>query len=203
VTVTIAGCSEPAASPALRAAPASYLLSVDELVSPDFSLDTAPHSLTVAGIAGTDSSIAQQLNGAGFTAGASEDFFRSVGSLALANGPVQVRDTVEEFASSAGASTVYGADISRLDAVAGAVAMSTGSLGDAAHATTRDVTSPDGVTAVEITVEWRVANLLSILVVRGRSGGTRLDDALILAHRETVIELGLTTPTAPTPTASG
>jgi hypothetical protein len=52
------------------------------------------------------------------------------------------------------------------------------------------------VTAVEITVEWRVNNLLDILVVRGRYGGTRLDDALLLAHRQTVPELGLSTPTS-------
>ena len=37
-------------------------------------------------------------------------------------------------------------------------------------------------------------NLIDVLVVRGRDGGTRLDDALLLAHRQTVTELGLATP---------
>ncbi len=89
---------------------------------------------------------------------------------------------------------MYGADVSRLDKVTGATPTSTGALGDAAHATTRIATSADGVAAIEITVEWRVDNLLDILVVRGRNGGTRLDDALLLAHRQTAIELGLSTP---------
>ena len=138
--------------------------------------------------------MAQQLTGAGFLAGVGEEFFRAAGGLAEANGPLQVRDTVEEFASPAGAATVYGADVARLDAVAGARAASTGALGDAAHATTQTATAADGTVVVEITVEWRVVNLIDVLVVRGRNGGTRLDDALLLAHRQTVIELGLSTP---------
>jgi hypothetical protein len=198
VATVIAGCGGSSPSVLLRAAPATYLLGVDQMVSPDFSVDTAPHSLAVADIAGTDRGVAQQLTSAGFVAGAAEDFFRAVGSLALANGPVQIRDTAEEFASAGGAANVYGTNISRLDAATGTTAVSTGSLGDAAHATTATVTSPDGVMVIEITVEWRVDNLLDILVVRGRYGGTRPDDALLLAHRQTVIELGLTTPTATT-----
>ena len=190
MATAIAGCAEPAPAPLLREAPASYLLGVDQLVSPDFSLDTAPHSLAVADITGTDRVAAQRLTSAGFVAAAGEDFFRAVGSLALANGPVQIRDTVEKFQSAAGTATVYGTDISHLDAATGSSAVSTGALGDAAHATTTTAVSPDGVTVVEITVEWRVDNLLDILVVRGRDGATRPDDALLLAHRQTVIELG-------------
>jgi hypothetical protein len=203
VVTVIAGCAKPASSPLLRAAPATYLLGVDQLVSPDFSLDVPPHSVDVAGIAGTDSTAAQQLRAAGFIAGASEDFFRVVGSLALANGPVQIRDTAEEFPSASGAASVYASDISRLDAAAASRAVSTGALGDAAHATTTTATSPEGVAVLEITVEWRVDNVLDILVVRGRSGGTRPDDALILAHRQTVRELGLATTAASATAASG
>jgi hypothetical protein len=178
----------------LHAPAATYLLGVDQLVSPDFSLDTPPHPVTVSDITGSDSAAAQQLKAGGFTSAAGEEFFRTGGNLALTNGPLQIRDTVEEFASAAGAATVYGSDISRLDAASGAVAVSTGSLGDAAHSTTRTATSPTGDVVVEITVEWRVGNLLDVLVVRGRSGATRPDDALVLAHRQTVIELGLATP---------
>jgi hypothetical protein len=201
VATAIAGCDNAAAPQVLHAPPATYLLGVDQLVSPDFSVDTPPHAVAVADIAGSDSAAAQQLTAAGFSTAAGEDFFRAVGNLAVTNGPVQIRDTVEEFASAAGAATVFSSDISRLDAAAGAVAVSTGSLGDAAHCTTRTATSSTGVLAVEITVEWRVGNLLDVLVVRGRSGGTRPDDALLLAHRQTVIELGLATP-SPVRTAS-
>jgi hypothetical protein len=196
VTTAIAGCGNAAAPQVLHAPAATYLLGADELVSPDFSLDTAPHPVTVSDIAGTDSGAAQQLKAGGFTSAAGEEFFRTGGNLALTNGPLQIRDTVEEFASAAGAAAVYGSDVSRLDAATGAVAVSTGSLGDAAHCTTRTATSSTGDLAVEITVEWRVGNLLDVLVVRGRSGATRPDDALLLAHRQTVMELGLATPAA-------
>jgi hypothetical protein len=195
VATVIAGCAQPATPALLRATPATYLLGVDQLVAPDFSLDTAPHPLAVADVAGTDRAAAQRLTSSGFVAGSGEDFFRPVGSLAQATGPVQIGDTVEEFQSAAGAATIYSADVSRLDAVTGATAVSTGSLGDAAHATTRTAASPDGTVVVEITVEWRVDNLLDVLVARGRDGATRPADALLLAHRQTVAELGLATPT--------
>jgi len=196
VATIVAGCAAaaPAASPLLRGQPPSYLLGIDQMVSPDFIRDTAPHPLGVADITATNLPAARQLTAAGFLGGASEDFFRSVGSLVLADGPVQVKDSVERFASTAGAGDVYRADVSRLDAAPGAVAVSTGSLGDEAHATTTTAVTSDGLTAVEITVEWRVQNLLDILIVRGREGGTRPEDAFILAHRQTVIELGLATP---------
>jgi hypothetical protein len=42
---------------------------------------------------------------------------------------------------------------------------------------------------VQITVAWRVGNVVNLLVLRGRYGGARLDDALILAHRVTSTEL--------------
>jgi len=32
---------------------------------------------------------------------------------------------------------------------------------------------------------WRVANLVNIIIARGRYGGTRLDDALVLAGVQT------------------
>ncbi len=189
-----AGCGEAAAPALLRGEPAAYLLTLDQLVSPDFAVDVAPHQLGVTDIAGTDTAHAQQLGSAGFLAGAGEEFFRATANLADANGPVQVRDSVEEFSSASGAETAFGADSARLDAVQGATAMSTGALGDQAHATTRTATSAAGAAAVEITVEWRVGNLIDVVIVRGREGGTRLDDALLLAHRQTVGELGLSTP---------
>lgn len=196
VIAVTAGCGDAASPSTLHATPATYLLTIDQLVSPDFTVDTPAHGLSITAVAAGDMARAGQLATAGFIGGAAVDFFRAAGSIAVVNGPVQIGDTVEEFGSAAGAAVSYGSDIARLDAVAGAVAMSTGSLGDAAHATTRVVTDPNsGVRLVEITVEWRVDNLLDVVVVRGRDGGTRPDDALLLAHHQTVTELGLTTPT--------
>lgn len=201
VAAIVAGCGSGAPA-TLHAPPATYLLSVDQLVTPDFTVDAPAHPLSIADAAGGDTSRAGELASAGFTGAAAVDFFRDPGNIAAVNGPVQVGDTVEEFASAAGAAVPFGKDIARLDAVAGATAVSTGGLGDAAHATTRLLTDPvSGVRLVEITVEWRVANLLDILVVRGRDGGTRLIDALLLAHTQTAAELGLATPT-PLPTAT-
>lgn len=51
-------------------------------------------------------------------------------------------------------------------------------------------TTSGGLQAVEITVVWRVDNLVNIITARGRYGGTRLDDALILAGLQTQNELG-------------
>ncbi len=191
VATVLAACGHAATPTVLRGEPSTYLLTIDQMVSPDFALSTAPHSLTAADVAGTAGGMAQQLNAAGFLAGAGEEFFRAAASLAEANGPLQVRDSVEEFATPGGAATAFSAGVARLDAVAGATAASTGALGDAAHATTRTAAASDGAVVVEVTVEWRVDNLVDLLVVRGRNGGTRLDDALLLAHRQTVTELGL------------
>ncbi len=178
VGLLTAGCGEAAAPPVLHGEPATFLLTIDQMVSPDFTVDIAPHPLAAGG----------------YVAGAGEEFFRSTGSLADTNGPIQVRDTVEEFSSAPSAAAVFTTDTAQLDAIAGAKATSTGPLGDEAHATTVTAATTLGVRAIEITVEWRVDNLLDIVVVRGREGGTRLDDALLLAHRQTVTELGLATP---------
>jgi hypothetical protein len=61
---------------------------------------------------------------------------------------------------------------------------SAGALGDQAHADQLLTTSPDGVPLVEVTLTWRTDNLVSVLVVRGRDGGTGLSDALLLAHAQ-------------------
>ncbi len=192
----VVACGQASVPATLRGQAATYLLSVDQMVSPDFVLDVPPHSLTAADVAATSGVAEAQLSATGFVAAAGEDLFRSTGSLAVANGPVQARDSVEVYSSSSGATSVYRDDVRRLDAVPGAAAASTGALGDAAHATTLTATAADGTVVIEITVEWRVDNLLDILVVRGRDGATRLDDALLLAHRQTVTELGVSTPPA-------
>ncbi len=196
----LTACAGPAAPPLLRGAPSSCLLTIDQLISPDFAFDSIPHSLTAPGLASTGAGPATLLTSAGLTSAAAEDFFRDAPDLATLNGPVQIGDTVEEFGSAGGAATVFQADVRRLDAVRGSTAVSTGTLGDSAHATIRPGPSAvAGTAVVEITVEWRVNNLLDVLVVRGREGGVRPEDALLLAHRQTVAELGLATPRASPP----
>lgn len=191
----LAACGGAAPAPLLRGVPSSYLVTIDQLISPDFSFDSPPRSLTAAQLAGTGVGPASLLTSAGLTGAAAEDFFRDAPDLATLNGPVQIGDTVEEFGSAAGAAAVFNADVRRLNAMPGSTAVSTGPLGDAAHATLRPATTAvAGTAVVEITVEWRVNNLLDVLVVRGREGGVRPDDALLLAHRQTVAELGLATP---------
>lgn len=196
-----AGCGTAIAPATLQGTPRSYLLTVDQLVAPDFVVDRPAHDVSVADIAATDTTRAAHLAAAGLHAAAAVDFFRSTANIALENGPIQVSDTVESFAAAAGAASTFSDDIVRLDAVTGATSVSAGPLGDAAHATTRTVGDPaSGVRLVEVAVEWRVDNLIDVLLVRGRDGGTRVDDALVLAHRQTITELGLPTPT-PLPTA--
>jgi hypothetical protein len=95
-----------------------------------------------------------------------------------------------QFASVAGATTAYSTGIRQLDALSGATPTSTGPLGDEAHAISVVKTTTGGLSAVEITLEWRVNNILNILITRGRYGGTRLDDALLLANLQTSNEVG-------------
>ena len=194
VALLLAGCGSPAAA-VLHGSPSGYLLPVDALLAPGFSADVAAHPVSAADIAAAGRGTTAVLTAAGLTGAAAVDFFRPVNDLSTSNGPVQVGDTVEEFGNGEGATASYRADVGRLDAAAATTAVSTGALGDDAHAVVRTNISAAGVTVVEIIVEWRVENVVDILVVRGRDGATRLEDALALAHRQTVIELGLATPT--------
>ncbi|MBV8196189.1 MAG: hypothetical protein JOY80_11765 [Candidatus Dormibacteraeota bacterium] len=148
--------------------PRQYLLTIDEMVSSDFTVSMAP--------ALTDATTA------------SVSFARSV-DFGTSNGPIAVIDAVQRFASTDAAHSSFAADASRLDAEKGEVVTSTGALGDEAHADSLVMTAPDGIQAVQITLEWRVSNVVVTLIVRGRYGGTRLDDALELAHRQTSTQL--------------
>ena len=51
-------------------------------------------------------------------------------------------------------------------------------------------TTAGGLPAVQITVVWRVDNVVNVIIARGRYGGTRLDDALVLAGVQTQNETG-------------
>jgi hypothetical protein len=189
VATALAAC---AASPAASASPltgdpARYLLNIDQLVSPDFGVAQETHAVNASTLAEGDAATLQRLQSDGLQAAASIDYFRQV-ALALANGPVEVTSTVERFASVTGATDFYTADVARRDASPGETPLSAGSLGDAAHADSLVRPTTNGIPAVQVTIEWRVANLVNVLIVRGRYGGTRLDDALLLAHRQAVSE---------------
>jgi hypothetical protein len=188
--VVLSGCgSSAAAGPSLSTGdPAHYLVKLSDLPSPDFTVDQAAHAADAAELAHENATRAVRLTQDGLQAGAAVRYFRAV-DLATANGPIDVVNTVERFATAAGAGTAYATDVQDLDAAVGAAPISTGGLGDEAHAVSLVRTASSGVQAVQITLEWRVANVVNILVLRGRYGGARLDDALVLAHRTTTREL--------------
>ena len=148
----------------------------------------AAHSIDSSDIAGSDATRARQLASDALQSAATVRYARDA-NFATSNGPIDVISTVERFASSTGAAHSYGIDVHALDAFPQAVPLATGTLGDASHADSVVRTTSSGFQAVQITVEWRLANVVNILVVRGRYGGARLVDALTLAHREATNEI--------------
>ena len=183
----VAACGD-TSGPAFGGDSQRYLLAGDQMASPDFAVSAPPATRTAADLAAGDSAVAQRLTGDGLAGAASVTYARVV-DFGTANGPIEVIDTVERFASSSGAHASYAADVAARDAASGEVPASTGALGDEAHADSLVKTAPDGLQAVQVIVEWRTANVVVLLTVRGRYGGTRLDDALLLAHRQESVQL--------------
>ena len=183
----LAACGS--APPAFTASPQTYLVAIDQLGSAGFTVESGTEASSPSDLARGDAATARRLVNSGLRAAATVSYARVV-DFPMSNGPVEVSDTVERFGSSDGASVSFAADLEARDAGHGEVAISTGPLGDEAHADSLVMTAPDGVPAVQITLEWRVANVVVVLVVRGRYGGTRLEDALLLAHRQTSMQLG-------------
>lgn len=180
------GCGRP--EQPIPGSATSHLLTVDQLIAPDFVVSAAAHRVAAAAAAQLAGVPLTDLGSAGFQDAGAVQFFRAPARLGQANGPVQLSDTVVVVARASGATALLRQVAEALNGVRGAQAISTGTVGDGAHATTRTVTWR-GVELVEITVAWRVDNLLNLLVVRGRFGGTRPDDAFLLAHRQTTAEL--------------
>lgn len=183
----VAACGS-APGPRFTANAKRYLLTLDQMQSPGFVVDVAPATVPASALAGGNATVAQQLTADGLADAGQVTFSRTV-DFATANGPVEVIDTVERFTADGGAHSTFQADVSRRDREQGEVAMSTGALGDESHADSLLATTPGGQQAVQITVQWRVANVVVVLQVRGRYGGTRLDDALFLAHAQTSKQL--------------
>jgi hypothetical protein len=188
IVVSMVACgSEDAAL--YTANPKGYLITIDQLMVPDFTVSSPAASVNAATFAGGDSAYAAALARDGLQSAASVEYQRS-DEFATANGPLDVVATVARFTSLSGATGAYTAGVRQLDARAGATPTSTGPLGDQAHAISIVKATTGGLSAVEITLLWRVGNLLNIIIARGRYGGTRLDDALILAAEQTANETG-------------
>jgi hypothetical protein len=178
------------ASPSLSTGdPLHDLITIDQLVAPDFTVTSPPAHVGAATLAADDSSVASALSKDGLQSAARVEYERAV-DFGVSNGPIDVVATVERFADVSGASSAYGVSVRQVDAIQGAVATSTGPLGDEAHAISIVRTTSSGLEAVEITVVWRVGNLVNFVVARGRYGGTRLDNALVLAGLQTENESG-------------
>ena len=185
--VALTGCDESSA-PRFTADPIQYLLKLAQMQSPDFTVEIPATSEPAAGFASGNPTAQSQLTQAGVTGGASVTFSRTV-DFPTSNGPIEVVDSVAQFTGVNGAHQWFVNDGDRLNKEQGAQPVSTGALGDEVHATTQVATAPDGIQAIQITIEWRVSNIVALLHVRGRYGGTRLDDALALAHRQTSTHL--------------
>jgi hypothetical protein len=165
--VACGGSSAPA--PTLLSRPASaYLLTLDQLRTPGFTVSEGVHRVEAVPAHVVDSATVR--------------YFREVPTLATANGPVDVRATAYRCDSVGAAQSAFATLTRQADAVPSMLPESAGVLGDEAHADQLSSTSSEGVSLVEVTVTWRTANVVRVLVVRGREGGTGLSDALVLAR---------------------
>jgi hypothetical protein len=164
--------------------PLRDLITLDQLVVPGFTVTSAATHVDASVLAGGDAALASTFAHAGVQSAASVEYQRTV-DFGTSNGPIDVVATVERFSATGGAANAYSATVRQLDAIAGAVPASTGPLGDEAHSISVVRTTTGGLQAVEIALVWRVANLVNVIVTRGRYGGTRLDDALVLAGVQT------------------
>jgi hypothetical protein len=164
--------------------PLRDLINLDQLVVPGFTVTSAATHVGASVLAGGDAALASSLARDGVQSAASVEYQRTV-DFGTSNGPIDVVATVARFGAAGGAANAYSATVRQLDAIAGAVPASTGPLGDEAHSISVVRTTTGGLQAVEIALVWRVANLVNVIVTRGRYGGTRLDDALVLAGVQT------------------
>jgi hypothetical protein len=181
--IGLAGCAGAAAGVAtVTATPLHALLGIDQLGDPGFTVYTAPHQESAVQVAGSAAG-ASRLDADGWLSAASVRYTRQE-DFSVADGPVDVISTAERFASAGGAAAAFSDAVASLDAMPGVTQISTGPLGDAAHAVQLVRPLPTGLSAVQYTVEWRVANMLNVLVIRGRNGGTSIEDALGLCYAQ-------------------
>lgn len=171
--------------------PESYLLRLDDLPLPGFTVATPTAALTTADVTGGDQVRLDRLHADHFEAGARVRYFRPVGDFANSNGPVDVISTVQRFAGIAGADDAFVAEVQRQDSASGATPLSTGPLGDEGHG---DLTTANanGVTVAQTVLVWRTANLVSVLEVHERLAGSPLTHALTIAQPQVARQGGRT-----------
>jgi len=167
----------------LHGVPASYVLRLDRLPAAGFIAATAPQTVDPATVFAEGAALTA-LRRAGMGGAASAHYLRPVNELATANGPLDVVATVIGFSGVEGAHQGMTRLAAQLDARSGVGEVSAGDLGAESHAVSRTATAADGTVAVEVTVIWRVGNLLNEVAVRGREGGTGVGDAVDIAHRQ-------------------
>ena len=169
--------------------PLHDLIGIYQIVVANFAVSTAAAHVDATTLAAGDAAVAAALTHDGLQSAASVEYQRAI-DFSTSNGPLDIVSTVEHFSSVTGATSAYHTGVQQLDAMSGATPTSTGRLGDAAHSISVVRTTTGGLQAVEIDVIWRVGNLVNIVIARGRYGGTRLNDALVLAAIQTQNETG-------------
>lgn len=165
--------------------PGGYLIGLDQLGSPDFTVYRAAAPVSAGWL---DESLAAAVRGDGFTRAAEVEYYRQA-PLDTSNGPITLTSAAASFSGVAGAASAMSQLDSGLDGRPGAVPVSAGSLGDAAHAVSLPG-SLNGLAVVQIILVWRVVNVVNSLVAEGRSGGLQLDQLLPMAGSQTSDESG-------------
>jgi hypothetical protein len=135
-----------------------YLITLDQLPSPDFTVYQAPAAV---GAGWLDAQGSAALGRDGFQQASEVEFYRQV-ALDTSNGPITVTAVVARFAAATGAASAMQVLDAALDQRPGATAVSTGPLGDGAHAITQMATL-NGVSITQVVVVWRVDNLVDSL----------------------------------------
>ena len=97
LAVSIAGCSGSKTDAALHTGnPLRYLITLDQLVAPNFTVFTAAAPVMASTLASGDATAAAALSHDGLQSAARVEFQR-IESFATANGPLDVVATVERF----------------------------------------------------------------------------------------------------------
>lgn len=165
----------------------SYVLRLDQLPAPGFTAVMTPRVLDVSALS-ADSAVESAVGKAGLGGVAGAEYVNEAPVLATANGPLDIVATVAAFSAATGAHAAMARLAAALDARPGASGISAGDLGAESHAVSQTATATDGTAVVQFTVLWRVANLVNLMAVRGRVGGTGIGDAVVLASRQTAGE---------------
>jgi hypothetical protein len=183
VALLATGCGS-AAPPELHGDPTAYLLTLDQLPSPDF---TVYMPAAAAGAGWLDPASTSAVQDDGLVEAAEVEYYRGV-PFATSDGPITLTVAAARFTGAGGAA----AAVSRLDSAVGArsgAVQATTSSPPGGRAVTIEG-SLEGVQAVEIVLLWRVENVVNSLDAEGRAGGLALEQLIPLAETQTANEQG-------------